>query len=54
MDEKLKATMLAALTLAYQKLGYWMDEDKWDSSDEATMEEIWAAIEAAEKEQTNG
>lgn len=42
--------MLAALERAYQKLGFWMDEDKWDDGDESTMEQIWAAIAKAKGE----
>jgi hypothetical protein len=36
--------MLAALERAYQKLGFWMDDDKWDDGDEAVMVQIWAAL----------
>lgn len=39
--------MLAALECAYQKLSFWMDEDKWDAGDEAAMVQIWAAISKA-------
>lgn len=39
--------MLAALERAYQKLGFWMDDDKWDDSDEAAMVQIWSAISKA-------
>ena len=39
--------MLAALERAYQKLGFWMDDDKWDDGDEAAMEQIWVAISKA-------
>lgn len=42
--------LLAALELAYQKLGLWMDEDKWDDSDEKAMETMWAAITKARGE----
>lgn len=42
--------MLAALERAYQKLGFWMDDDKWDDSDEAAMEQIWAAISKAKEQ----
>lgn len=44
---ELEREMLAALERAYQKLGFWMDDDKWDDSDEAAMEQIWAAISKA-------
>lgn len=39
--------MLEALERAYQKLGFWMDDDKWDDSDEAAMVQIWTAISKA-------
>lgn len=42
--------MLVALERAYQKLGFWMDEDKWDDGDESTMEQIWVAIAKAKGE----
>jgi hypothetical protein len=41
------AAMLDALELAYQKLGFWMDEEKWDDGDEAAMVRIWEAISKA-------
>jgi hypothetical protein len=41
------AAMLDALELAYQKLGFWMDEEKWDDGDEAAMVQIWEAISKA-------
>jgi hypothetical protein len=39
--------MLAALEQAYQKLSFWMDEDKWDDGDEKAMVQIWEAISKA-------
>jgi hypothetical protein len=36
--------LLAALEQAYQKLGLWMDHEKWDREDEAAMVQIWGAI----------
>lgn len=42
--------MLDALELAYQKLGFWMDEEKWDHGDEAAMVRIWEAITKARGE----
>jgi hypothetical protein len=44
------AAMLDALELAYQKLGFWMDEEKWDHGDEAAMVRIWEAITKARGE----
>jgi hypothetical protein len=44
------AAMLDALELAYQKLGFWMDEEKWDDGDEAAMVRIWEAITKARGE----
>lgn len=39
--------MLAALERAYEKLGFWMDDDKWDHGDESAMVQIWEAISKA-------
>lgn len=42
--------MLDALERAYQKLSFWMDDDKWDHGDEKALELIWAAIAKAKGE----
>lgn len=42
--------LLAALERAYQKLSFWMDDDKWDHGDENAMVQIWDAITKAKGE----